>query len=187
VPAGITQIKVHIVGGGGGSYVDGGSGAGGGYVVGEMGVTPGESLTIYVGAGGQGFSSGTNDPRGGTGSYISRGAIVLAGAGGGGGGGRTPSFQNGNAGGAAYGIAFNGSNGSTTVGGNGGNNFIEYLANATAYTAKNAATGNNSIIGMSARYFTAINDPVANYGFGGNLGAPPVGAHGVNGVVIIEW
>jgi len=173
---------VHIVGGGGGSYVDGGSGAGGGYVVGELGVTAGESITVFVGAGGQGFSSGANDPRGGTGSSISRGATLLAGAGAGGGGGRTPSFQNGNAGGAAYGTSLNGSNGTTTTGGSGGNNFIEYLANSIAYTGKNSIVSPNSIIGMSARYFTAINDPFTNYGFGGNLGN-----NGVNGVVIIEW
>jgi len=105
VPAGATRIKVYLVGGGGGSDnasfeynianesdppnyilthldVTGGSG---GYISGELETTPGESLSITIGAGGSGSSSLTGVCGGGGGTYIERGATLLCGAGGGGG------------------------------------------------------------------------------------------------------
>jgi len=62
VPAGITSVRVHALGGGGGGggfscqcccfYVGGGGGGGGGYVVATVPVTPGTTCTVTVGAAG---------------------------------------------------------------------------------------------------------------------------------------
>lgn len=86
VPAGITRIKVYLVGGGGGSNsfwdIIGGTG---GYIYGELEVTPAESLTLTVGAGGAGTAGINGLSGGGGGTYIQRGGTLLCGAGGGGG------------------------------------------------------------------------------------------------------
>ena len=89
VPTNVTSISAVCVGGGGGGAggetgrddgVQGG--AGGALCYGTIPVTPGESLTITVGAGGNGGSSGGNGTAGGT-TTISRGATNLITAGGG--------------------------------------------------------------------------------------------------------
>ena len=58
VPANVTQMAVAVVGGGGGGGADGGSGGGGGELRtnNSQTVTPGGSVTIVVGQGGQGGS-----------------------------------------------------------------------------------------------------------------------------------
>jgi hypothetical protein len=93
VPVGIYEISAVVVGGGGGG--GGGEsgrnegvsgGGGGGLAYGTFAVTPGEVLTIVVGAGGNGGSSG-NDGNAGNPSTISSGATVYL-SGGGGGAGR---------------------------------------------------------------------------------------------------
>lgn len=55
VPAGVTCIDVLLWGAGGGSgdNSDGGNGGGGAFVRGRLGVTPGQTLTVVVGGGGQ--------------------------------------------------------------------------------------------------------------------------------------
>jgi len=93
VPRGVTAVNVSTIGGGGGGggavFSGDGHGAGnggsGGYILQTIAVTPGEILTITVGAGGiHGTSSGT----GGTGgtSTVSRGTTTLFSATGGAGG-----------------------------------------------------------------------------------------------------
>jgi hypothetical protein len=77
VPAGVTKAKVHCVGGGGG----GGAhttygGGGGGYAQQVLSVTPGETLTLVIGAG------GATTADGGT-TEFRRGSDVLVSAGGG--------------------------------------------------------------------------------------------------------
>ena len=123
VPAGITRIKVLIVGaGGGGCYGSGlgygGLGGAGGGVVGVLDVTPGEVLSILVGAGGAGIV-GANPGSGGAGSSISRGATLLAAAGGGGGGNGNSTATNANpgaanGGGGSFGTSINGATGNTS-------------------------------------------------------------------------
>ena len=91
VPAGITSVSaVAVGGGGGGAYVmfkagPGAGGGGGGLSYGTFTVTPGESLTVIVGAGGNGgyFSNGNGTPGGY--SLIKRGSTILIQGGGGGG------------------------------------------------------------------------------------------------------
>lgn len=92
VPNNVTSISAVCVGGGGGGgggeigNDDGTSGGGGGALCyGTIPVTPGETLTITVGAGGNGGGSGGNGTAGGP-TTISRGATNLITAGGGGAG-----------------------------------------------------------------------------------------------------
>ncbi len=148
VPAGVTEITVKMWGAGGGgggggtnSSGLGGAGGGSGYVSSTLTVTPAESLSVYVGAGGGAgdFSSGPNgnysgDGGGGGGrSYIERtGTPLLRAAGGaGGGGGDSSSSTDGGGGGAGGGTsgqagsasssAPGGGAGTATAGGAGGN------------------------------------------------------------------
>jgi hypothetical protein len=93
VPIGTTSISAVVVGaGGGGAGADtrpgeGMTGGGGGALCyGTIPVTPGESLTITVGAGGNGGSSGGNPGSQGGTSSIGRGATSLITATGGNGG-----------------------------------------------------------------------------------------------------
>lgn len=91
VPNGVTQVSAVCVGGGGGSASclgnggsSGGGGGGGGLAYGTFAVTPGETLSVEVGAGGAGGGPGYGvaGSDGGD-SRISRGATVLLGGGGG--------------------------------------------------------------------------------------------------------
>jgi hypothetical protein len=102
VPAGVTQITVKLwgAGGAGGNYVFNDMGCGGGFATGVLSVTPGEQITIIVGAGGEpgagpgayGGGGGKQNGVGGRGGGRSaiRNAtgteLITAGAGGGGGG-----------------------------------------------------------------------------------------------------
>jgi hypothetical protein len=53
VPTGITKVKVQLIGGGGGGSTSIGSGAGGaGYAEGVYPVTPGQNITVTIGAAG---------------------------------------------------------------------------------------------------------------------------------------
>ncbi|WP_426315499.1 hypothetical protein ACN9MF_11270 [Methylobacterium fujisawaense] len=83
VPAGVTQIRVRAWSGGGGggagsSSASGGSGGGGGVYADETyDVTPGQVLTIIVGAGGAaGVASASAPTAGGTGGTTSVGALM---------------------------------------------------------------------------------------------------------------
>jgi len=92
VPSRITNIDYLIVGGGGGGGADnGGGGGGGGMLTGSASVTPGNSLSISVGAGGAaGTGVHPNSTRGGDGGpsslSITGGALIASASGGGGGG-----------------------------------------------------------------------------------------------------
>lgn len=92
VPAGVTTILVECWGGGGG----GGSmtgGGGGGYIVARLNVTPGATLSLTIGAGGNySFSGGTAITGGTTTASIS--GITLTANGGVGGAGDPPHSNN---------------------------------------------------------------------------------------------
>lgn len=86
VPAGVTRLKVKLVGGGGGGAggggvngFSGGGGAAGGYAEGYLAVTPGASITATVGAG----ASAGGGTTGGTGGTTSFSSISATGGGGG--------------------------------------------------------------------------------------------------------
>lgn len=79
VPAGITSLFVRVWGAGGGGaggsptsgpLYDGGTGGRGGFVeAGISGLTPGASITVTVGTGGNGAAAGANSGAGGTSSF----------------------------------------------------------------------------------------------------------------------
>jgi hypothetical protein len=139
VPAGITSLHIAVAGGSGadgqGNY-GGGSGASGGEIDGDLTVTPGQVLTLWVGGagqpgGGQGYGNPShNDFEGGTGgsgygittgngggggaaSYVklANGQMIAVGGGGGGGGGSgtAPCCGSGGSGGYGSGGASSGS------------------------------------------------------------------------------
>ena len=123
VPAGVTSVSVVAVGGGQGgggagntsSSVTGGGGAGGGLSYGNVSVTPGQAITVTVGAGGAGGSGYSQSGQaGGTSSF---GSFIVAG----GGSGSTSIGANGTFGGSGTG----GTSGGTSrlgggIGGQGG-------------------------------------------------------------------
>lgn len=97
VPSGITSITAHAIGaaGGGGIYSNGGGNSGaGGYSVGTFAVTPGETLRIRVGVGGQGGRKAASGAYGGAGGYPGGGSGSFGDTWGGGGGGYSGVFRN---------------------------------------------------------------------------------------------
>ena len=130
VPSGVTSLTLKLWGGGGGSGGGaatgvGGDGGGAGYTLSTITVTPGETLTVYVGGGGNGgtYSSAGNDAGGGGGgggfTSIYRGATALAIAAGGGGGGGARQAVGGGDGGAGGGTSGVGGSSAGAVNGGG--------------------------------------------------------------------
>ena len=132
VPAGVSSIHLHLVGGSG---ADGASGAGspggrggyGGFVDEDVPVKPGQAVTLYPGSaaglsGGQTYFGDTNGGRGGHGDSHGNGGrggaaswatvdgriIGIAGGGGGGGGGGAVYSYSGGQGGDARGAGYSG-------------------------------------------------------------------------------
>jgi PKD repeat protein len=137
VPAGVGEISLVTVGGGGGAYYGSGSsnyyfaaaGGGGLRYVNSLPVTPGETLTVVVGAGGAsvdpalgGPENPGRNPTAGGDSYIQRGSDILILAG----GGQRPSGTSGSLNGFTGGAGGTGTTfgagpfGGTVGGGNGG-------------------------------------------------------------------
>jgi hypothetical protein len=197
VPSGVTSVSVVCVGGGGGGdtgpgplYGSGRSGAGGGLAyVNNISVTPGESLTVVVGAGGAAgtfyfYNRATGQPSGvptvatngsesafrrsatnlvrATGGAALNGAVGIAatGTGGSGGSGSNANGTFGGGGGGAAGYSGNGGNG-----GLGGN-----------FTSATAGAGG----GGGGGYGTAYANSGA--GGGGGVGILGQGASGAAGV-----
>lgn len=99
IPLGVTSVLIQMWGAGGGGNGTG-KGGGGAYVEGTLTTTPGEALTILVGAGGQRYNTASaygggggsatvrgSGAQGGGRSAIRRSATEIVTAGGGGGGG----------------------------------------------------------------------------------------------------
>jgi len=148
VPAGVRSIIAHLFGGGGGGgysgYGNGFSkgGGGGAYIVGELDVTPGSTVTLSVGGGAsKALPDGNAGGYGGGGNGSFAGTVIITAAGGGGGGGSKLKYNNtdiliaggGGGGGGTYsantnvagiggGGASNGGNGVGTYFGYGGSN-----------------------------------------------------------------
>lgn len=135
VPAGVTSICALVIGGGGcgaanisnGASASGAGGGGGLSWLNNIPVTPGEQLTIVVGAGG--LTSANYRGQAGEASYIQRNSTNLVYAGGGGGGvGNDGNFRPviewiggaGGSGGTSVDPSYGGGNGGN--GGKGGNN-----------------------------------------------------------------
>lgn len=144
IPAGITNLKVTVVGGGGGSGASGSfncgpnqpggsGGAGASAVQWLVGLTPGNTLTVAVGAagsagsGGSGGSGGTSSVASGTQSITTIQCTGGGGGGQGGSGGNTPGT--------------NGSSGTATGVTNGGSGAAGYSFAGYGTYALNAGTG----------------------------------------------
>ncbi len=119
VPAGVYSVKVEAWGGGGagggvdgasGTYRAGGGGGGGAFVLNNsVSVTPGNNITVTVGAGGTGVTAADGNP----GGQSSFGGLVNANGGAGGKVGKSGS--NAGAGGAGATGTYNGGNGAAAA------------------------------------------------------------------------
>ncbi len=168
IPAGVTSVTIKAWGAGGGKGGGGvSSGGAGGYSSGVLSVTPGESLAIYVGKGGEGGPTNAGGSGGGGSAVLrSNTPLVIAGGGGAGGGGGTGGVLPGGAGGGLNGVSANGSGGTQTAPGNGG---------SASRRNGNAGSGTNGGNGV------AECTPHINGGFGygsGGYGVPYCGDAG---------
>lgn len=197
VPAGVTKVAVLIVGGGGGGgtggFSGGGGGAGGVRYFDNYTTTPGENITVTVGAGGA-AATGDND-KGDNGQASVFG--IYTSAGGGGGGSYTNSaIKNGADGGSGGGAAYHtstgtggvdspvtdpvqGTHGGTTAsqagGGGGGASAV-----GSNGTANNGGKGGNGT-DYSSVFGTSIGVSGWVGGGGGGAGYTTAGAGGTGG------
>jgi hypothetical protein len=172
IPAGVTRLKVTVVGGGGGGSngggfgqngTRGGGGGGGAAIKWLTGLTPGNTLAVVVGAGGAGNAYGGN---GGGNSTVSSGTQSISTITGGGGGAGAVTFGTWSTGGV-------GSGGDLNCRGGG------------AYSGSDGVGGNSILGGASADG----GNPAAGglYGGGGSSLFNGVSSAGAAGVVIFEW
>ena len=187
VPTGVTQVSaVAIGGGGGGSGGESGrnegmgGGGGGGLAYGTFAVTPGETLTVNVGAGGT-SSSGASGTAGGASTILRGGTTLLSGGGGGGGpfrstAGGTAGTSTGTArqGGGTGGVG-GAASGNDTGGGGGG--AAGYAGNGGA----GGGTGNGSIGAGGGGGGGAATRLGQGYG-GGGVGVFGQGTNGTAGL-----
>ena len=178
VPAGVTYIKARYWGGGGGGLgsssfnCPGGGGGGGGYGENLCSVTPGESLTIVVGAGGTAGTQGGSTSI--TGTALSVGAV--GGQGGTQGNSGSPGTS-GNGGTATGNIfQFTGGGGNTIQPGGAGTFWIS-TAGASFGAASQQAAGAASSTSAGGGQFPG----------GGSTGATAGTQPGTGGQVILEW
>ena len=180
VPAGVSSITVKAWGGGGGgggggASTAGAAGGGAGFAQATLNVTPGESLSIYVGdAGDRGRNSNSYTGGGGQGggySGVKRGStqLIIAAGGGGGGGGDNASGTAAGAGGAGGGTSGGaGGPSDTAIGGGGG------TPSAGGAAGGGTATGGSSLTG-------GIGGSDGNGGGAGGSGGTNAGGNGGQG------
>lgn len=166
-PAGVTQVRATVVGGGGGSVFDGGDtwvGGHAGYAIGVYTVTPGTSYSITVGLGGRGLPSPSS---GGTSSF----STFCSATGGVWNGYDTPH-------GNGFGSGGNIKNMTMTPPGGGVQNSGGWLP---SYGLEPYLTGFNAGSGVGGAGI--VYSPFAAYGAG--LGGS--GCCGIGGAVVLEW
>lgn len=184
IPTGVTAVKVTVVGGGGGGgggrqsccgSAGGGGGGGAALIKYLTGLTPGNTLSVTVGAAGAGsVNNGSNGSTGGTSSVASGTQSITTLTCTGGGAGPTQAPNNRVAGGTATNGDINADGGPChNAGGNG-------------------SAGGNSGLGFGLGGFGATgasNGTYAGtgYGGGGGGGYSFSGGAGTAGVVIFEW
>ena len=204
VPANVLQVSAVAIGGGGGGGGWGnatnetaGGGGGGALAYATFAVTPGETLTVNVGAGGTAGGAGGNGGTGGT-SSVQRGGSNLVAAGGGGGGN---SFDGaGNANGGAGGTVITGTGfpggaggsntetaGAPAAGGGGAGGYTGAGGRGGGLSTTRAGlAGTNSGAGGGAALQGATAEPAATLGGGrgggGGVGVFGTGTAGAGGV-----
>jgi hypothetical protein len=175
IPAGVTKLKVTVVGGGGGGCSGGGfgqngtrgGGGGGGTAIKYLtGLTPGNTLAVTVGAGGTANSQPGGD---GGDSTVASGTQSITTITGGGGDGGVIDFGYFTAGGL-------GANGDLNIRGGGS------LSGGDGVGGSSTMGGGSGVGGTSAS--AAVGGA---YGGGGSSGFNAVGSVGAAGVVIFEW
>lgn len=197
-PTGVTKVSVVAVGGGGAGQISRGfssgsmqsAGGGGGGGLGwknNISVTPGQSYTVVVGAGGVGGTSGTQNParvNGGPGgnSYFANTSTVV---GYGGSGGQTSSAS-----GGSYVGDGGGSGGSgyyeTSWDAGGGGGAGGYFGNGGAggrNSGSNGSGGGGGGGSSAEYYFYGSSESVG--GYGGGVGIFGAGASGIGGTTTI--
>lgn len=188
IPAGITSVKVTVVGAGGGgggsdagaTFNGSGGGSGGSAIKWLSGLTPANTLTVTVGTGG----IVTSGAAGGNGvaSSVASGTQVIT----------TITANGGNGGGSAAGVLIGGTGAAVGTGGD------LNLAGITAANAAPIATMSNwggqgapSILGGGgSSAFAGAGVAGTAFGSGGSGaggGAARAGGVGANGIVIFEW
>jgi hypothetical protein len=194
VPAGVTSISAVVIGGGGGGAgadnaqirnETNGGGGGGGLAYGTISVTPGETLNITVGTGGNGGAADGNGGAGGTSTIVRSATTLLSGGGGTGGtyrnnGNSTGGASGGTAriGGGSGGAGGAQSNNSGATGGGGAGGYSGNGGAGGAFnSAGSASTGAGG--GGGGGYNTTSNTLRA--GGGGGTGILGSGADGTAG------
>jgi len=173
VPAGISKVEIELWGGGGGaSGANGGSGGGGGYATGFYDVTPGQVLTITIGAGGTAAMYPSIGIDGGTSSVV--GLLTATGGKGGSGVGAI--------GGSASGGQMNLSGGDgTDLGGNSqGNTFGGVSGGSSPRGGAGGATKGSGTSGLGT-------DGNGKAPGGGGGAASGYAGRGANGAIRIIW
>jgi hypothetical protein len=162
VPPYVYKIKVTVIGGGGGaaSFVYPGGGGAGGGCIGVFAVTPGDSYTAVVGAGGGRGSTGGSSSFSGPGISIT----CL--------GGRADTTRQGGSGGTASGGQLN-----VTGGSGGGTSSFSY--------APVPGLGGNSFFGGGGG--DGRNGSPNTGGGGGGIASNSGGGSGGSGIVIVEY
>ena len=176
-PAGVDEVSVVCVGGGGGGGQDSsGQGGGGGGGLGwknTISVTPGQSYTVVVGAGG--VSLGSTGQNGGDSYFISTGTVA------GFGGQGAPSDSQGGTGGGFFGDG--GGNGgaasAASTDGSGGGGAGGYSGNG-GIGGPNETSGTAGTGGAGGGGASSESTPL---GGGGGVGILGEGASGVGGIV----
>lgn len=212
VPAGVTEITIECIGGGGaGGYVHGkgvlfqlsGGGGGGAYAKKVVSVSGGQTVSVVVGAGGHAWATDGNQVHGGDSYATVGGSIVVRAA-----GGKTVKGEN-TTGGAAGGATDDCIGDTKYAGGKGGNGEAAALwfqepgggggAAGSSGNGKNgatnaggAATSNYGGKGADPKVIIGKGNTGGNYG-GGGSGAEctgiggEYGGDGANGYVIITY
>lgn len=177
VPAGVTRAKVTVIGGGGAggthsTQPGGGGGAGGQAIAWLSGLTPGASIAVTVGAGGQPQPTSTPGS-GGNGQASSFGSYVSATGGTGGGGGTGSGTPAGGQGGTGVGGAAN-------FAGSWGGDAIPSAGRGGDGGGPGAGKGGTGAVGQNA----PLNGVGGGGGGGGNALA---GGAGGGGLVVVEY
>lgn len=176
VPTNVTSIDIFLAGGGGGGGIygrvgdanGGGGGGGGGYTKNyyKIPVTPGQSIPVVVGAGGEKGSTG------GSSSVVVNGATYYASGGSGGNSGSsTSNFSSGGSGGSG------GGNGSMQFGSS--YNYKSYPAGSGGY---DGSASSNGYYSTSGQLTTTRSFETGSYYSGGGGGeGSPSGSGGIGG------
>lgn len=186
IPAGVTALKVSVVGAGGAgggatttANASGTGGFGGGAAVKWLsGLTPGNTLTVAVGTGGTGVANGAGNS-GGNSSVSSGTQTISTITGSGGGGGATTGNIVLFSGGTATGGDQNITGGSPT-------SMLVNYCNAGSVGGTSIFSGGGAG-GFTGAGVAGTNPGAGGGGAGGGAGGTVAGGAGANGIVIFEW